>query len=143
MKVVLSVAVAVALASALSAAQEKPVPKDSERIFVPGCSKGAIFTAGEKREDEPGRSDVPPGTHFRMNGPKKVMNEIKAHEGTRIEITGLILKGQFAPGGLKVGGGVSISPGPTGGRMGSNPNVSQMMIDVEGWRVLVGDCPDR
>lgn len=142
MKYALSAAVVLALAAALPAAQEKPVPKDSERIFVPGCAKGRVFTAGEKREDEVGRSDVPPGTHFRMNGPKKMMDEIKVNEDHRIEITGLILKGQIAPGGMKIGRGVSISPGPVGSRAGSTPNVSQLSIDVEGWRLLDGRCPE-
>lgn len=121
-------------------AQEKKVPDDSERIYIPGCSKGLVFTVGERREDQPGRSDVKAGAHFRMSGPKQVMNDIKAHEGSMIEITGLVRKGQIPPG-LRLGP-VTISPGPTSGtNLAQSPNIGQVIIDVEGWRALIGDCP--
>jgi hypothetical protein len=61
-----------------------------------------------------------------------------------IEITGLMKKGQYKPDGVAVGGGVRISPGPApGGSLAGNPGVSQILIDVEGWRPIVGDCPSR
>jgi hypothetical protein len=80
-----------------------------------------------------------------MNGPKKLMAEIKAREGSMIEITGLMRKGQYRPGGIGIGGGVQITPGsaPTDGRLPGNPSVGQVLIDVEGWRAVVGDCPSR
>lgn len=133
----------VAASGGLLLAQEKPVPKDSTRIFVPGCAKGAVFTVGERAEDQPGRSDVRPGTRFRMNGPKKTMAEIKAHQGTTIEITGLVRKSQ-EPGGIHIGG-VLVRPGlsPMGNNASRDPNFSQTVIDVEGWRLLVGSCPSR
>ena len=108
----LVVSILIALSGAFLAAQEKPVPKDSVRIFINGCAKGRVFIVGERREDQPGRSDVRPGTRLRMNGPRNVMDEIKAREGTEIEITGLIRKGQELPGGVALGGGVSIGAGP-------------------------------
>jgi hypothetical protein len=140
------IAVAVALLSGPLVAQEtKPVPKDSARVFVPGCTKGFIFTAGHRTQDEPGSAEIPEGMHLRMNGPKKVMAEIKAHEGSMIEITGLMKKGQYRPDGVGIGGGVRIAPGPapTGGSLASNPGVSQALVDVEGWRPIVGDCRSR
>ena len=143
MKTTALVAAAAAMLSGpLGAQEKKPVPKDSVRVFVPGCSKGRIFTAGPRSEDTPG-APVPEGTHLRMSGPKEMMEEIKGHEGSRIEITGLMKKGQQGPAGVGIGGGVRISPGPspTGGGMGPNPGVSQIMIDVEGWRRVAGDCP--
>jgi hypothetical protein len=85
------IAAAVAVAAALSApagAQEtKPVPKDSMRVTVPGCTKGSVFTAAAKTEDQLGRADIPEGARLRMNAPKKLMAEIKAHEGQMIQIT--------------------------------------------------------
>lgn len=127
----------------LADAQEKPVPKDSLRVFINGCAKGQIFTAGKKAEDQPGRSDIKAGTHFRMNGPKNVMNEIKAHKGTMIEITGLIKKGQYEPGGVAIGGHVRVgAASPIDNHPGTSANFSQTMIDVEGWRPLIGSCPD-
>lgn len=132
--------VAAVFAGPLAAQEGKPVPKDSVRVFVPGCSKGMVFTAGRPTEDRPG-STVPLGMHLRMNGPKKTMAEIKREEGSRIEITGLMKKGQFGQDGVSVGG-VRITPAPSpSGGLSSSPGAGQIMIDVEGWRRVPGDCP--
>jgi len=130
---------------AVAAQEQKPVPRDSMRVSVPGCTKGYIFTAGRRTADEPGSVSVPEGTHFRMNAPKKMIGEIKAEEGTMIEITGVTKKGQFLPGGVGVGGGVRIGPGPRmgGGTPGGSPVADQLSIDVEGWRPIEGRCPTR
>ncbi len=130
------------LASVSLAAQErKPVPDDSARVTIAGCTKGYIFTVGSRTMERPGSVDIPEGLHLRMNGPKKMINEIKAHEGSMVEITGLMKKGQYA-GGVSLGGGVRIGPGPAGGGVGS-PAAGQNMIDVEGWRALPDACPSR
>jgi hypothetical protein len=126
----------------LRAQEQKPVPKDSARVFVPGCAKGYVFTAGPRTEDSPG-AGVPAGTHLRLSGPKELLAEIRREEGSRIEITGLIKKGQIAQDG--VGGGrvrVTGGPSPSGG-LTPNAGVSQIVIDVEGWRRVLGDCPAR
>lgn len=130
----------------IAVAQEaKPVPKNSVRVVVPGCSRGVNFMAGRPAEDRPGGSAVPEGTRLRLNGPKKTLAEIKGQEGSRIEITGLIKRGQARPdgiaiGGARVGGGAG---GPVAGFGGGLPvpGAGQLMIDVEGWRLLPGDCP--
>lgn len=140
---IITVAIAV-LGGPLAAQENKPVPKDSVRVSIPGCTRGRIFTAGRRTQDEPGSVDIPEGMHFRMNGPKKLMEEIRGHEGSMIAIIGLMKKGQHKPDGVGIGGGVRIMPGAApGGSLGSSPNVSQIMIDVEGWRPVVGDCPSR
>src|SRR5882672_3357017 len=101
-----------ALLSAVPFAQEtKPVPSDSVRVSIPGCSKGYVFTAGRRTVDEPGSVSVPEGMHFRMSGPKKLIAEIKAQEGSMIEITGVTKKGQYKPDGIGIGGGVQVEPG--------------------------------
>jgi hypothetical protein len=131
----------------LTFAQEpKPVPKDSVRVSIAGCSRGYIFTAGRPAEDQGGNA-VPAGTHLRMNGPKKLIAEIKGHEGSRIEITGLMKKGQIGPEGIGIGGGVRVRPGlggpsaPLGGALGVTTGAgNQVLIDVEGWRSLAGEC---
>src|SRR5260221_7449746 len=137
------VAVAVAaLCGPLVAQEYKPVPKDSIRVFIPGCTKGLMFTAGPRTEDQPGRSDIPEGMHFRMNGPKKMMEEIRTRdEGSMIEITGLIRKGQYGPDGVGIGHGVRITPrtSPTGGRLSSVPHFSRILIGVEARAPVVGD----
>ncbi len=141
---IITVAVAV-FSGPLIAQESKPVPKDSVRVLIPGCTKGFIFTAGPRTQDEPGSVDIPDGMHLRMNGPKKMMAEIKAHEGSMIAITGLIKKGQYKPDGVGIGGGVRVTPAspPAGGSMPGNPSVGQILIDVEGWRPAVGRCPSR
>jgi hypothetical protein len=139
---VISAAVAV-LSGPLVAQERKPVPKDSVRVSIPGCTKGYIFTAGRRTVDEPGSVSVPTGMHFRMNGPKKLIAELKEQEGSMIEITGITKRGQFEPDGVAVGGGVRIGPGPAfGGGMGS-PVAGQISIDIEGWRPIDGRCPSR
>jgi hypothetical protein len=120
----------------IAAQENKPVPKDSVRVAVQGCSKGYIFTAGPRNPDQPGGYDIPEGMHLRMNGPKKLMSDIKAHEGSMIELTGLMKKGQFNDG-VSIGGRVRIAPG---GGIGS-PTAGQIFIDVEGWRPVAGSCP--
>lgn len=142
----LAAIVAVALSGVAVAQDEKPVPKDSVRVYVPGCSKGLIFTAGPRTEDQPGRTNVPEGTHFRMNGPKKLMNEIKGHEGSVIELTGLIRKTPNMEQGVRVAPGVRVSPGASGASasFGHDPNVSQTVIDVESWKLAAaGRCASR
>jgi hypothetical protein len=138
--IIVITAVAAALSGPLQAQENKPVPKDSVRVFIPGCTKGFVFTAGPRTRDQPGSVNVPEGMHMRMNGPKKILAEIKAHEGSMIEIAGLMKRGQYGPEGVGIGGGVRIAPGPTGGSLAGNPGVSQIFIDVESWRPLVGDC---
>jgi len=142
MKTTVFLIAAVVLTGPLGAQERKPVPKDSIRVFVPGCSKGMIFTAGARTEDAPGAA-VPEGMHLRMSGPKELIADIKGHEGSRIEITGLMKKSQ--PGeGVNIGG-VHVSPAPSGpsGNMRPSPGVSQNVIDVEGWRTIPGECPSK
>src|SRR5438874_19447 len=129
----------------LEAQERKPVPKDSVRLSIPGCTKGYIFTAGRRTLDEPGSVSVPEGMHFRMNAPKNLIGEIKAQEGSMIEITGVTKRGQFKPDGVGIGGGVRIAPGPgvTGGGGLGSPVANQISIDVEGWRPVEGSCPSR
>jgi hypothetical protein len=134
------------IASSALAQEPKPVPKDSVRISIPGCSRNYIFTAGHPTEDQPGGSAVPEGTRLRMNGSKKLMAEIKGQEGSRVEITGLIKKGQSLDDGVAIGRGVRVGSGsgaPAVGLGGGlpSPGGGVLMIDVEGWRRVGGDCP--
>ena len=143
MKLKVAVVAAVLMMSTPLVAQEQKVPKDSIRVTVPGCTKGYVFTAGPRTEDQPGRLDIPEGIHLRMNGPKKLINEIRAHEGQMIQITGLMKKGQYNQQGIAIGGGVRVVPG-TGGPGGSRPAVGTEgvnYIDVESWQPAPGNCP--
>jgi hypothetical protein len=122
----------------LHAQETKPVPKDSVRVLVRGCTKGYVFTAGPRLESEPTTADIREGMHLRMNGPKKVMAEIKAHEGSMVELVGLMKKGQYLDG-VNIGGGVHISGAPAGGGL-PNPAAGQPQIDIESWRPVAGGC---
>ncbi len=143
MKLTMVIAATSLVLSVSLAAQEKKVPKDSFRVTVPGCTKGMVFTAGPRTEDQPGRLDIPEGIHLRMNGPKKVIAEIRAHEGQMIQVTGLMKKGQYNQQGVAIGGGVRVIPG-TGGPTGNRPAVGTEAvnyIDVESWQPAPGSCP--
>jgi len=144
MRAVIAVA-AICVASSVLVAQEtsKPVPKDSLRVFVTGCTKGSVFTAGPRTEDPPSNPEIREGMHLRMNGPKKLIAEIKAHEGSVVGVTGLMKKGQYGPGGVSIGGvriGPASPPGSSRGIVG-DPGVEQAFIDVESWRPMPGRCP--
>jgi hypothetical protein len=137
--------IAIGLLTATLAAQEpKPVPKDSARVSITGCTKGYVFTVGPRSVEHPGSVDVPEGMHLRMNGPKSVIADIKAHEGSAIEITGIMKKGQYGPDGVAVGGGVRVGPGPApNGGLGISVAPRQSFIDVEAWRPIAGECRSR
>lgn len=140
----LVVAVAV-LSGPLVAQETRPVPKDSFRVTVSGCTRGSVFTAGPRTEDQVGRLDITEGMHLVMNGPKKMLVDIKAHEASMIAITGLMKKGQYNQGGVSIGGGIRVTPGSPagGGSRPANTIPSQTYIDVEGWTPVAGDCPSR
>src|SRR5262245_17988855 len=59
----------VILGGSLLAQENKPVPKDSVRVAIPGCTKGQIFTAAARTTEEAGSVSIPEGMHLRMNGP--------------------------------------------------------------------------
>ena len=145
----LGIAVAMALGcGGLVLAQEREVPSDSSRISIPGCSKDRTFIVGSRPEDEPVRSDVAPGRRFRLNGPKKILDEIRAREGSTIEVTGLVRKSQVAgPGGIAIAGGRiriggAVPQSPTASPS-QDPMYNVVVMDVESWRLLPGTCPAR
>lgn len=133
---------------AVAAAQERPVPSDSSRISIPGCSKDRQFVTMEPPEDEPVRSDIQPGRRFRLNGPRELLQAIERREGTLIEVTGLVRKSQVSgPGGIaiaggriRIGGAVPRSPTSDPSR---DPMYNVVVIDVESWRQLPGECPSQ
>ena len=147
MRAVVAVAIAITSSAVLAAQETRPVPKDSVRVYLTGCAKGRVFTAGPRMEDPPSNAEVREGTHLRMNGAKKLMEEIKAHEKSSMMfgITGLMKKGQYGPGGVSIGG-VRIAPqgspsGPSASIGGAG--IDQTFIDVESVRPVAGRCPSR
>lgn len=123
-------------------AQERPVPSDSERVSLPGCSKNRAFVVGEGPEHEPKQTVIAPGRRFRLEGPKEVLDEIKRREGGMIEVTGLIRKAVITPSGIPIAGG-RIRIGGSVPRQSTydparNPAYNQAIIDVSSWRLLDG-----
>jgi hypothetical protein len=140
-----SLAAVLALSSAIAlSAQETGVPKDSDLVSLQGCAKNNTFIVGERREDAPGSLAIGPGRRFRLNGPKKLLNEIKARQRTVIEVTGLIRKADVAPQGVSVlGGRVRIGgarPQDPISAPGRDPAYDQAVIDVRAYRALEGSC---
>jgi hypothetical protein len=145
----LTLLAAALVAGAALVAQEREVPGDSARISIPGCAKDRAFVVTEGPEDQPVRSDVAPGRRFRLNGPRRLLDEIRAREGSLVEVTGLVRKNQVSgTGGISIAGGrIRIGGAAPQSPMGSDPSRDPMfnvvVIDVESWRVLPGTCPAR
>ncbi len=142
----LLVAAAVLLSSGDALAQEKPVPRDSTRLSVPGCAYDRLFIVDISPEHEMPRTDLKPGRRLRLSGPKKLLEEIKARKGDMVELTGLIRKSDLIEQGVGLAGGrVRIMPGrsPVGTTAGRDSGVTQSVIDVESWRLLNATCPAR
>ena len=127
------------------AAQDVPnVPKDSALVVLNGCAKDGRFIVGERREDQPGTLEIQPGRRFRLNGPKELMKDIKAHQRTVMQVRGLIRKSDVGPQGVGVLGGrvrigAAVPRDPTSDPA-RDPNYNQPILDVKSWQPLTGDC---
>jgi len=127
------------------AAQDVPnVPKDSALVILNGCAKDGKFIVGERREDQPGTLEIQPGRRFRLNGPKELMRDIKAHQRTQVQVRGLIRKADVAPQGIgvlggrvRIGGAVPRDPISDPAR---DPSYNQSVLDVKSWQPITGDC---
>ena len=131
----------------LGAQEEKPVPKDSVRVSIPGCSKGSAFVVTDSPEAERTSIEIKTGRRFRLTGKKDLLNEIKQREGYMIEVTGIIRRNDLqGPGGVTLGGGrVRIGGGQPVAGAGSSvnraPESVNAVLDVEGFRPLGEPCP--
>jgi len=124
---------------------EKKVPKDSTRISIPGCSRGSAFVVTASPEAERTSTEIATGRRFRLTGQRSLLNEIRAHEGTIIEVTGLIKKSDLKESGISLGGGRvrigGVNPQDPISGAGRAPQSSNATLDVEGWRPLGESCP--
>lgn len=99
--------------------ETRPVPKDSMAVEARGCLKGRVFTATSPIEHEGAlRGPDISGKHFRVNGKKELINQVKQHDGHQVEITGMVRKADLSNEGVgfKVGGARVVI-----GAQGSNP----------------------
>ena len=128
--------------------QERPVPKDSVRLTIPGCVEGRTFIVMRRDRPEPIDAEVEAGRRFRLNGKKDMLKDMQTQRFTMIEITGLVRRSQVTETGVKVGGGrIRIGGGqpqaPLGGGVGRSPVYDEAVLDVEAWRSLPDSCPSR
>lgn len=141
-------AMAVTLAvgwSSLLSAQERPVPKDSARLSMSGCARGRVFTVGRDPAHESGSYQLAEGMKIRLEGNKKVLGEIKTHEASMVEITGLMKQSAVVQPGIGVAGGrIRIAPVMPAGRTSPRDWVPPPpVIDVESYRLLNSSCRSR
>jgi hypothetical protein len=85
------------------------------------------------------------GLKIRLEGNKKVLDGIKAREGSMVEITGLMKQSDVVQPGVGLAGGrVRITPVmPNGRGVGRDPGPPTPVIDVEAYRLLNASCPKR
>jgi hypothetical protein len=129
-------------------AQERKVPDDSSRLTIPGCSKGRTFIVAQAPGHEPVRSGIEPGRRFRLQGKKELLREIKKHEGSMIEVTGLVRQSELVDQrGVRIGSGVHIGAGPPVAGGGSPAYSSlryyEVIMDLESFRPLADPCPRK
>lgn len=145
----LLLAAVLASSGALLAQEERPVPSDSSRITIEGCTRGRTLIVMEREGHEVRSREIAPGRRFRLSGKKEILSEIEKREGSMVQITGLVRKAELAgPGGITAAGGrVRIGGGSPQAQVGSGPSrpvgTTDAVLDVEGWNRLPEPCPSR
>ena len=83
---------------------------------------------------------------IRLEGPKKLLQEIKARETSMVEITGVMKQSDMKQPGIGLAGGrVRVTPvmpsgrGPSAGPAG----IPTPVLDIESWRLLNSSCARR
>ena len=137
------------IAPAASSEQEtKPVPKDSVEVDARGCFKGRVFTATGESEDEHTRKgpDIT-GRHFRITGPREVMDQVKRYNGQFVEVVGIVRRAALDDQGIgmRVGKGARVvigAPGNDPTRMNAPTAAPSMAaMDLIAVRLLTDKCP--
>jgi hypothetical protein len=83
---------------------------------------------------------------IRLEGQKPVLQEIKTHEASMVELTGLMKQSDTVQPGIGLAGGrVRVTPVmPAGRGVGGNVGgIPTPVLDVESWRPLNSSCPRR
>ena len=148
MRLLTAFVVALAAGGLLAAQERDTVPRDSTRLSMRGCTKDRVFTSAPRPDHEPVGADIAPGRRFRLSGPRRLLDDIKAREGSMVEVTGLVRKNALAgPGGVTMfGGRVRIGgrlPQDPVGDPRRDPMYNVVVIDVESFRLLLEPCPAR
>lgn len=135
------------MSSPVQSPEGKAVPKDSVEVHSRGCLKGRVFTATAPPEDE-GVTSGPNvlGRHFRVGGPREVMDLVKKHNGHLVEIVGIVRKSALADEGIgmKVGDRARVVIGAPGTDPTRNPRMAPPGVptmDLTAVRFLMDRCP--
>lgn len=121
------------------------MPKDSARLSISGCARGRVFTVGRDPTHEAQGFQLSEGMKLRLEGNKPVLNEIKKHEASMVEITGLMKQSEVVQPGIGLAGGrIRITPVmPNGRSAGRDPGPPPPVVDVESYRLLNSSCRGR
>ena len=127
--------------------ETKKIPDDSVEIATTGCLKGRVFTATQPREDFMRRGPNVTGRSFRLNGPRKLIDIVKTHDGDLVEIVGLVRKNDLRDTGLgtRVGNTRVVVGAPRSGdpMQSARTPVPEgiAVMDATSIRVLDDRCP--
>ncbi len=114
-------------------------------MSISGCARGRVFTVDRDPTNEASREQLEYGMKLRLQGDKKLLDQIKANEKSMIEITGLMKQSEMVQPGVGLAGGrVRIAPAmPAGRGPAYDPGPQPPVLDVESWRLLNASCPSR
>lgn len=114
-------------------------------MSISGCARGRVFTVGRDPNHETQGFQLAEGMKLRLEGDKKVLNDIKAREGSMVAITGLMKQSEVVQPGIGVAGGrVRITPVMPAGRTAPrDPGPPTPVLDVESFQLLNSSCPKR
>jgi hypothetical protein len=107
-------------------------------LSIAGCARGRVFTVRRDPNSESLGFQLEEGMKIRLEGQKKALEDIKAHEGAMVELTGLMKQSDTVQPGVGLGGSVRITPVMPNGRGMAPPTP---VLDVETWRPLNSSCP--
>jgi hypothetical protein len=112
-------------------------------LLISGCARGRVFTVHHDPSHESRGYRLEEGMKLRLEGAKQVLNDIKAHEGSMIEITGLMKQSDTVQPGVGVAGGrIRITPVmPSGRSAPRDPGPPTPIVDVESYQLLNSSCP--
>jgi hypothetical protein len=96
-----------------------------------------VFTVDRHPEHELRGVDFELGSKIRLQGPRVLLNQLKANERSMVE------QADVRPPGIGLAGGrVRITPVmPAGRGVARDPGPAPPVIDVESWRLLNASCP--
>lgn len=114
-------------------------------MSIAGCARGRVFTVERHPEHETRGIELELGSRIRLQGPRQLLDEIRANQRSMIEIVGLMKQADVRPPGIGIAGGrIRIAPVmPTGREIGREPGPQPAVIDVESWRLLNATCRGR